>query len=149
MHICVNCHAPLRPFAWSCNACGWRAAVHDGVACLAPEMLQDNDGFHEPLFDEYQKLQAEHFWFVYRRKLIVWALQRYFPRFQSFLRLAAAQQRISLRLQTGSHMLRYAVGSLRCMRCKWRAAIAQRSSCKWTRARSLLSKHSTWSAPLM
>lgn len=87
MHICVNCHAPLRPFAWSCNACGWRAAVHDGVACLAPEMLQDNDGFHEPLFDEYQKLQAEHFWFVYRRKLIVWALQRYFPRLQSFLEI--------------------------------------------------------------
>ncbi|MGI4781777.1 MAG: class I SAM-dependent methyltransferase [Janthinobacterium lividum] len=50
-------------------------------------MLQDNDGFHEPLFDEYQKLQAEHFWFVYRRKLIVWALQRYFPRLQSFLEI--------------------------------------------------------------
>jgi hypothetical protein len=24
-------------------------------------MLQDNDGFHEPLFEEYQKLQADHF----------------------------------------------------------------------------------------
>ena len=85
MHICVSCHTPLRPFAWSCSACGWRATIRDGVACLAPEMLQDNDGFHEPLFEEYQKLQADHFWFVHRRRLIVWALQRHFPQLQSFL----------------------------------------------------------------
>ncbi|KDP87189.1 methyltransferase type 11 [Cupriavidus sp. SK-3] len=85
MHICIKCHMSIAPSTWACVACGWRATTSAGVVCLAPDMAQENDGFHEPLFDEYEKLQHTHFWFVYRRKLILEALTRYFPHLMSFL----------------------------------------------------------------
>lgn len=85
MQVCIHCHSPVAPFSWACGACGWRATVRDGVACLAPGMIQENDGFQEALFDEYQSLHAQHFWFVYRRRLIMWALRTYFPQLRSFL----------------------------------------------------------------
>lgn len=50
-------------------------------------MIQSNDGFHEPLFNEYEKLEQSHFWYNYRRKLILEAIQRHFPRPTSFLEI--------------------------------------------------------------
>lgn len=85
MRICNQCKAPLKIDMWACTACGWQPRVHAGVACLAPAMMVDHDGFHEPLFVEYERLEAKHFWFVYRRKLILDALQRYFPDLRSFM----------------------------------------------------------------
>ncbi|QEZ49023.1 class I SAM-dependent methyltransferase (plasmid) [Cupriavidus oxalaticus] len=85
MRICNQCKAPLKIDVWACTACGWQPRVLAGVLCLAPAMMVDHDGFHEPLFVEYEKLEATHFWFVYRRKLILDALQRYFPTLRSFM----------------------------------------------------------------
>jgi hypothetical protein len=70
MRICNQCKAPLEIDVWACTACNWQPHVLAGVHCLAPAMMVDHDGFHEPLFVEYERLEATHFWFVYRRKLI-------------------------------------------------------------------------------
>lgn len=85
MHICIKCHTSIATTIWACAACGWQATNSAGVVCLAPEMAQNNDGYHEPLFDEYERIQRTHFWFVYRRRLILQVLRRYFPAFTSFL----------------------------------------------------------------
>lgn len=85
MRICNQCKAPLKMDVWVCTACGWQPHIKGGVVCLAPAMMVDHDGFHEPLFIEYERLEATHFWFVYRRKLILDALQRHFPDLRSFM----------------------------------------------------------------
>ncbi|RWA56436.1 methyltransferase type 11 [Cupriavidus sp. UYMSc13B] len=85
MRICIQCKASIKIDMWACTACGWQPHVESGLVCLAPGMLVDHDGFHEPLFVEYEKLEAKHFWFVHRRNLILDALARHFPDLQSFM----------------------------------------------------------------
>ncbi len=85
MRLCINCHTPIETSQWACAACGWQAGMASGIACLAPAMVGNHDGFHEPLFVEYERLQETHFWFVYRRKLIIEAMRRHFPGMASVL----------------------------------------------------------------
>lgn len=87
MKICIECHTIIAASTWSCATCGWRATSSNGIPCLAPGMIQSNDGFHEPLFNEYERLERSHFWYTYRRKLILEAIQQHFPRLTSFLEI--------------------------------------------------------------
>lgn len=85
MRACIQCRAPIKHEIWSCAACGWQPMSQDGLVCMAPAMLADHDGYHEPLFEEYEKLEATHFWFVHRRRLILDVLQSHFPTLRSFM----------------------------------------------------------------
>jgi SAM-dependent methyltransferase len=54
---------------------------------FAPELSKASDGFpagaHEHLF----QVEAEHFWFSSRNKIILWALEKYFPNASSFFEI--------------------------------------------------------------
>ena len=51
----------------------------------APELADDNDGFHSGSFSDLAQVESENFWFCARNTLIIWSLKKYFPNFDSLL----------------------------------------------------------------
>nr|WP_315595041.1 class I SAM-dependent methyltransferase [uncultured Cupriavidus sp.] len=85
MQVCIHCGALEVSPTWECGTCGWQATNASGVVILAPHMIADHDGFDEALFETYDAIERHHFWFAYRRKLIIGAMKAHFPATQSFL----------------------------------------------------------------
>jgi SAM-dependent methyltransferase len=85
MRICTHCGTALDRPDWSCTACGWRAQVAHGVPLLAPEQASANRGFDPDYFSDLVELESGNFWFRARNRLILWAMDRYFPSADSML----------------------------------------------------------------
>lgn len=79
MRACLRCDACFEGPAWRCPACGHEPALRGGFPAFAPELAGAGSGFDPALFDELARLESRHFWFRARNRLIVWALDRYFP----------------------------------------------------------------------
>lgn len=52
---------------------------------FAPDLADTIDGFDPKSFDELSRLEAGHFWFIARNKLIVGLLNKYFPEARRFM----------------------------------------------------------------
>jgi SAM-dependent methyltransferase len=78
MRVCTACTETFDAADWGCPHCGASPEARDGYPAFAPEMAS-NAGFKDVHFDELVELEARNFWFRSRNKLIVWALQKYFP----------------------------------------------------------------------
>ena len=85
MRLCPGCGAVLAAAGWGCKACDFRVPQRSGFPALAPELDAQAEGFDPALFAELAALEERNFWFRARNRLIVWALQRYFPGFSDFL----------------------------------------------------------------
>ncbi len=70
MRVCTACGQALSGPEWCCGACGWRAGLRDGFACLAPQLADGNDGYDASLFRASAQLQSRNFWFVGRNRLL-------------------------------------------------------------------------------
>ncbi|MDM0028697.1 class I SAM-dependent methyltransferase [Variovorax saccharolyticus] len=85
MILCPACNAPnLRPDQ-GCTACGFAPAKIDGFIAWAPELAKNSEGFREESFEGLARVEAGNFWFRSRNSVILWALRKYFPGFQSLL----------------------------------------------------------------
>lgn len=85
MRRCLRCeHAHDQP-DWRCPHCGHEPARVGGIAAFAPELAHASDGFDAAMFAELARLEAGYFWFRARNRLILWALQRFFPTTRSLL----------------------------------------------------------------
>lgn len=87
MKICLACGQRFAADDWDCPACGHAPARRDGYLAFAPELADANDGFHAEYFARLATLEARHFWFRARNRLLLWAIRRYFPRAESFLEI--------------------------------------------------------------
>jgi len=67
--------------------CGYTPPVVNGYPALAYELSRDDAGFNPRNFEKLARLEAEHFWFRARNRLIIWALKRYFPDARNFLEI--------------------------------------------------------------
>lgn len=61
--------------------------MQDGFPAYAPALMQDGNGFKVTAFAELANFEAGYFWFRARNRLIIWALGKYYPEFQSFLEI--------------------------------------------------------------
>lgn len=87
MKKCFSCGVNYISTNKSCNACAWHPEVIDGFPAYAPALTQEGGGFKTTYFDKLARLEAGHFWFRARNRLIIWALEKYFPEFKSFLEI--------------------------------------------------------------
>ena len=87
MRRCPVCTVELSRPQWSCDTCGWRAEVADGIPVLAPAAEAAGGGFDPAQFQVLFDLEAGNFWFRARNALIVWAMAKYFPHARSMLEL--------------------------------------------------------------
>ena len=70
---------------WRCPRCGREPERREGFLSFAPVLARANSGFDAAQFAEYASLESSNFWFRSRNRLILWALDRYFPGLRSFL----------------------------------------------------------------
>jgi SAM-dependent methyltransferase len=73
--------------AWKCPDCGWEPVQEDGFLSFAPHLSQTNDGMNAGDFRQLQTLEAGHFWFRSRNRLLQWAFGHFFPDASSFLEI--------------------------------------------------------------
>jgi SAM-dependent methyltransferase len=87
MKICLSCGQRFSTEDWRCPSCNNSPEIVDGFLSFAPDLATENDGFAAGFFDELFKVEATNFWFKARNKLLIWALQKYFPQVKSFFEI--------------------------------------------------------------
>ena len=86
MRVCLRCGAEL-PSRWACTTCGWQAECAQGIPLLAPELAAAIGDFDSAFFADLVQLESGNFWFRARNRLLIWALNRYFPSADSMLEI--------------------------------------------------------------
>jgi SAM-dependent methyltransferase len=87
MKKCLVCDAAYATTSPCCQSCGVQPSKQNGFTAYAPGLAQDGEGFRTAHFSELAQLEAEHFWFRARNRLIIWALRKYGAEFQSLLEI--------------------------------------------------------------
>jgi SAM-dependent methyltransferase len=87
MRICLACQGPIEGSTWNCTHCGHTPPSRGGVLLFAPELADGSSGFDAKFFPGLASVEAGHFWFRARNRLIQWAFRRYFPQAASFLEI--------------------------------------------------------------
>jgi SAM-dependent methyltransferase len=87
MKLCSKCGAALCPSRQQCPACFHESPTIEGHLAFAPELAHQSEGFEADYFGRLSTLEAGNFWFRSRNRIIIWALQRYFPRAKRFLEI--------------------------------------------------------------
>jgi SAM-dependent methyltransferase len=82
--LCLACGQRFGGPGWTCPACG--AAPESGpFPRFAPEL--SDAGFEADWFEPLASVEAESFWFRARNRLVLWALEAYFPKARSLLEI--------------------------------------------------------------
>lgn len=58
-----------------------------GFPAFSPSLATSSNGFHGGYFSDLAPLEAAHFWFRARNRLVISSLERYFPNCTSFLEI--------------------------------------------------------------
>ncbi|OQW94337.1 MAG: SAM-dependent methyltransferase [Beggiatoa sp. IS2] len=87
MKVCLACNQRFHQVTWICPACGYCPPLKEGHLAFAPELAETSAGFEAKFFTQLVELEANNFWFRARNRLIIWALQRYFPHTRNFLEI--------------------------------------------------------------
>lgn len=87
MKICLACQQHFDTVDWCCPHCGHRPQLQDKYLSFSPELAQSNEGFSAEYFTQLIQLEAANFWFRSRNRLLIWALQSYFPQASSLLEI--------------------------------------------------------------
>ncbi|HWW04943.1 class I SAM-dependent methyltransferase [Collimonas sp.] len=87
MKKCLACSAVFPSPDSCCLVCGTGPEMQEGFLAYAPALAQGGGGFKAAYFAELARLEAGHFWFRARNRLIIWALGKYCSKFSSFLEI--------------------------------------------------------------
>ena len=79
MKLCLHCEERFEALDWRCPSCGWIPEARHGHLSFASNLDAGNDGFSADYFENLAKVEGGSFWFQGRNRLLLWALQRYFP----------------------------------------------------------------------
>lgn len=87
MKICLECQKHFVANDWHCPRCGHSPARVEDFITLAPRIATQNDGFNPALFEQYAEIEASHFWFVGRNKIIGDAIRERFANARNMLEI--------------------------------------------------------------
>ncbi|WP_206954306.1 class I SAM-dependent methyltransferase [Trinickia acidisoli] len=87
MKKCVACGFNFPSQSSNCPGCGWAPERLGTFQAYAPALALAGGGFNTADFADLADLEAQHFWFRARNRLIIWALGKYCPEFRSFLEI--------------------------------------------------------------
>jgi SAM-dependent methyltransferase len=82
---CLACDEGFTSEDWFCPRCGVGPAHIDGLLAFAPELAEASDGYDAEHFARLFELEARHFWFRARNRLIQWAMATHFSQARSLL----------------------------------------------------------------
>lgn len=79
MKLCLRCAARFVADDWHCPNCGRAPEIINGFHAFAPDLDADSSTGYDPrLHGELAELEAGHFWFTSRNRLILWSIEKYF-----------------------------------------------------------------------
>lgn len=87
MKLCSSCDKAFDHGNWQCPYCLYEPEKIEGYLAFAPELAKENEGFKAESFSSLAKLEAGNFWFRSRNRLLIWAVQQYFPKAESLLEI--------------------------------------------------------------
>lgn len=87
MKKCLACNVTFPSADSCCVVCGSGPEMQEGFLAYAPALAQGGGGFKAAYFADLARLEAGHFWFRARNRLIIWAIAKYCPEFHSFLEI--------------------------------------------------------------
>ena len=87
MRICLGCGEALGGSGWNCPVCGWAPEATKGVLVFSPSHDGAHPSYPEGYHNEIHALEAAHFWFRGRNRLVLWALRRHFSDMSRFLEI--------------------------------------------------------------
>ena len=87
MKKCLSCSHRFQSESWICPRCKSEPAVTDGFWVFSPDLAFENSGFSGEYFEKLFQLEDGSFWFRARNRLILWALQKYFPGARNFFEI--------------------------------------------------------------
>ena len=82
---CPQCSARYDLAEKYCVKCGFIPVRLGGFIAWAPELAIKNNDFPEAGFEKLAQLESNSFWFRSRNAIILWALKKYFPDFESLM----------------------------------------------------------------
>jgi SAM-dependent methyltransferase len=100
MKLCSGCGAGFDGIDWRCPACFHEPERVDGYLSFAPELAAASEGFEAEFFPRLFELEAKSFWFRSRNRLLIWALQKYFPQAQNFFEIGCGTGYVLSGIQT-------------------------------------------------
>lgn len=87
MKKCVFCENVFESETWQCPECGKAPGIQNGYLSFAPNTAKDSAGFNADFFERLSHVEESSFWFRSRNRLILWALNTYFPHAGNFLEI--------------------------------------------------------------
>ncbi len=87
MKFCISCEKTFQSQNWRCPQCSYEPELIDGRIAFAPELAREGEGFEPEYFARLADQEAGNFWFRGRNRLLIWALERYFPEGQNMLEI--------------------------------------------------------------
>ena len=69
--------------------------MQEGFPAYAPALAQEGGGFKAIYFADLSQMEAEHFWFRVRNRLIIFGIRKYCPEFRSFLEIGCGTGYVS------------------------------------------------------
>ncbi|MCA9411247.1 MAG: methyltransferase domain-containing protein [Candidatus Omnitrophica bacterium] len=87
MRRCLQCAGLFENSDWICPDCGFHPEEREGIRVFAPDLAEINDGWSSDFSERMARDEEKHFWFVNRNRLIVWAIQRFFPEAADYFEL--------------------------------------------------------------
>ena len=87
MKVCLLCGGRFITEGWRCPSCNLYPETVDGFLSFAPELFDSNEYFNPETFERLFKVEKTNFWFRSRNKLLLWALEKFFPQVESFFEI--------------------------------------------------------------
>ncbi len=87
MKACLACQCRFDGGDWRCPSCGHSPEMRRGCLAFAPDLTETSETFNVRSFAQLSKVEAGNFWFESRNRLLIWALQQYFPNADRFLEI--------------------------------------------------------------
>ncbi|MGD0821873.1 MAG: class I SAM-dependent methyltransferase [Desulfomonilia bacterium] len=79
MRVCTFCGQRFASNDWQCPRCGWAPLIRKGFISFLNEDPLSGESFDSEYFARLHHLEKENFWFQHRTRLIIRAIEEYFP----------------------------------------------------------------------
>lgn len=105
MKLCLHCKNIFDRLNYTCPHCGYHPETIAGFPVFAPELSITNDGFDIDLFKTLFNIEASHFWFRSRNKILQQCLKKYFPSAENFCEIGCGTGCVLAAIATASPQL--------------------------------------------
>ncbi|MCP4370155.1 MAG: class I SAM-dependent methyltransferase [Deltaproteobacteria bacterium] len=85
MKVCLACGQRFEADNWNCSSCNQSPVLQDGHPVFAPELIYGDGSDVEYDYAYLFEVESKNFWFRARNRLLLWALEHYFPGGNNFL----------------------------------------------------------------